>query len=100
MSAFWNFRVIKCEGQGDEETLFQIHEVEYNINGRAVNWSETSVAPFGRTLEELKEDTQRQQSAFEKPVLKVVRKARGYELVDIETGEDAYAQPPAGLTES
>jgi hypothetical protein len=32
-------------------------------------------------------------------VLKVVRKARGYELVDIETGEEAFGEPPAGLTQ-
>ncbi|MDP4984418.1 hypothetical protein [Pseudoalteromonas tunicata] len=99
MSGFWNFRVIKCEGTGTEETLYQIHEVEYNIKGKAVNWSETSVAPYGRSLDELREDTERQRSAFEKPILHLVRKPRGYELVEVETGADAFAEPPAGLTE-
>ena len=51
------------------------------------------------SLEELKADSDRLKTAFEKPVLKVARKERGYELVDVETGEEATAEPPAGLTE-
>lgn len=97
MAGFWNYRVIECEGKGEEPTLFQIHEVEYNVNGRATNWSETGTSPVGTTLEELKADTERLLSAFEKPILKVVRQTRGYELVEVETGELAQAEPPAGL---
>lgn len=99
MSAFWNFRVILCEADGDNEALYQIHEVEYNQKGKAVNWSETSVAPYGKSLDELQEDVSRQQSAFEKPILKLKRKQRGYELVDVATGEDAFSEIPAGLVQ-
>ncbi|ESP94903.1 MULTISPECIES: hypothetical protein [Pseudoalteromonas] len=97
MSGFWNYRVIFCEGKDSESPLYQIHEVEYNINGKVTNWSETGAAPFGHTVEDLQADAERLQSAFEKPVLKVVRKQRGYELVEVETGEEAYAEPPAAL---
>ncbi|PAJ71929.1 hypothetical protein CJF42_24090 [Pseudoalteromonas sp. NBT06-2] len=97
MSAFWNFRVILCEADGDNEALYQIHEVEYNQKGKAINWSETSVAPYGKTLEELQQDVSRQQSAFEKPILKLKRKQRGYELIDVTTGDDAFSEVPVGL---
>lgn len=94
MSGFWNYRVILAEEQG-KEPLYQIHEVEYTANGKVSNWSETGAAPFGRDLDELKADAERLKSAFEKPVLKVVREARGYELVELESGEPASAEPPA-----
>lgn len=99
MAGFWNYRVIFCEATKDEAAQYQIHEVEYNLNGKVTNWSETGAAPFGTSLDELKADSERLKTAFEKPVLKVARKARGYELVDVETGEEATGKPPAGLTE-
>lgn len=98
MAGFWNYRVIFCEATKDEAAQYQIHEVEYNLNGKVTNWSETGAAPFGNTLDALRDDAERLKTAFEKPVLKVVRKERGYELVDVETGEEAFAEPPAGLT--
>ena len=99
MAGFWNYRVIFCEATKDEAAQYQIHEVEYNLNGKVTNWSETGAAPFGTTLDELKDDSERLKTAFDKPVLKVMRKTRGYELVDVETGEEATGEPPAGLTE-
>ena len=50
MSGFWNYRVIFCEATKDEAALYQIHEVEYNLNGKVTNWSETGAAPFGLSL--------------------------------------------------
>ncbi|MDW7547457.1 hypothetical protein [Pseudoalteromonas peptidolytica] len=97
MSGFWNYRVIYCEATKEEAALYQIHEVEYNLNGKVTNWSETGAAPFGRTLEELQADAERLKSAFDKPILKVIRQSRGYTLVEVETGEEATAEPPAGL---
>lgn len=99
MAGFWSYRVIFCEATKDEAAQYQIHEVEYNLNGKVANWSETGAAPFGNTVEELQADADRLKTAFEKPVLKVVRKERGYELVGVATGEEAFAEPPAGLTE-
>ncbi|MEH6395313.1 hypothetical protein [Pseudoalteromonas sp.] len=99
MAGFWNYRVIFCEATKDEAAQYQIHEVEYNLNGKVTNWSETGAAPFGNTLDALQDDAERLKTAFAKPVLKVVRKERGYELVDVATGEEAFAEPPAGLTE-
>ena len=94
MAGFWNYRVIFCEASKTESELYQIHEDEYNLSGKVTNWSETGAAPFGRNIEELIADTERLKSAFEKPVLKVVRKPRGYQLVELETGNEATAEPP------
>ena len=97
MSGFWNYRVIFCEATKDEAALYQIHEDEYNLIGKVTNWSETGAAPFGRTVEELQADTDRLKSAFEKPILKVVRQPRGYTLVEVESGEEATAEVPESL---
>lgn len=94
MSAFWNYRVIECPSE-EEGVLFQIHVVEYNEKGKAVNWSETGEASFGQTIEALEADLARQQSALEKPVLTVKRLARGYELVEVATGEIATSELPS-----
>jgi hypothetical protein len=99
MAGFWNYRVIFCDTTKDEPALYQIHEVEYNLNGKVTNWSETGAAPFGRSIDELQADAERLSSAFDKPVLKVMRKERGYELVEVETGLPASAEPPAGLSD-
>jgi hypothetical protein len=97
MSAFWNYRVIECPSE--EGTLFQVHVVEYNINGKAVNWSETAEGSFGTTLEGLSQDLERQKQALGKPVLTVKRLARGYELVEVESGELASSPVPEALQE-
>lgn len=97
MSGFWNYRVIYCEATKDEAALYQIHEVEYNLNGKVTNWSETGAAPFGRSMEELQADADRLKSAFDKPILKVIRQSRGYTLVEVDSGEEATAEPPAGI---
>ncbi len=89
MAASWNYRVILCPQDKDQPEVLQIHEVEYNEAGKAVNWSETGASPFGGNLEELKDDAERLLTAFDKPVCKVVRKQRGYELVEVDTGDQA-----------
>ncbi|TMO64208.1 hypothetical protein CWC18_06745 [Pseudoalteromonas aurantia] len=99
MAGFWNYRVIFCDTTKGEPALYQIHEVEYNLNGKVSNWSETGAAPFGRSMDELQADAERLKSAFDKPVLKVARKERGYELVEVETGLPASAEPPAALSQ-
>ncbi|AZZ97567.1 hypothetical protein CWB99_14745 [Pseudoalteromonas rubra] len=95
MSAFWNYRVIYCEASKDAPEQYQVHAVEYNENGKAVNWSETGESPYGQSIDDLKADFTRLQTAFDKPVLKVIRKPRGYELVEKDTGDVAHAEPPA-----
>ena len=75
----------------------QVLKWEFNFDDKpddSASWGKSI-----SSLDELKDDAERLKTAFEKPVLKVMRKARGYELVDVNTGEDAYAEPPAGLTE-
>jgi hypothetical protein len=98
MSAFWNYRVIECPS--DEGTLFQVHVVEYNINGKAVNWSETAEGSFGTTVEELSQDIERQKHALDKPILTVKHLQRGYELVEVASGEMATSPVPEQLQES
>ncbi len=95
MSAFWNYRVVECPGEDD--VLYQVHAVEYNENGKPVNWSETGEAAFGSNLDGLADDLKRQQEALEKPVVTVKRMARGYELVEVESGEIAYSPVPESL---
>lgn len=95
MSAFWNYRVIECPS--DEGTLYQVHVVEYNANGKAVNWSETAEGSFGTTPEELAEDIERQKQALEKPILIVKRLQRGYELVETQSGEIATSEVPESI---
>ena len=97
MSAFWNYRVIECPSE--EGTLYQVHVVEYNINGKAVNWSETAEGSFGTSVEGLAQDLERQQQALEKPVLTVKRLPRGYELVEVETGNIASSDVPESIKE-
>ena len=66
MAGFWNYRVIFCEATKDEAAQYQIHEVEYNLNGKVTNWSETGAAPFGNTVEELEADAERLKTELQK----------------------------------
>lgn len=97
MSAFWNYRVVECAGENGEETVYQVHAVEYNINGKAVNWSETGEGAFGTSLETLKADIERQLEALNKPVVTVKRFPKGYELVEVESGEIASSPVPESV---
>ena len=79
----WNHRVMRhatTSHDGSKGEFYQIHEVYYE--GEKVGYTTDSVAPFGETLEELKQDFERQQKAFDKPVL-------DYEEGDGELRNDA-----------
>lgn len=63
----WNYRVVKrkigCE------VLLEIHEVYYDSDGSIESWTENSIIPSGKTIEELKKDFSMQLLAFELPIL-------------------------------
>lgn len=68
----WNFRVIervKDRADGCVDVSYSIHEVYYK-DGAPDMWSVTPQAPYGETLEELREDIERMARAIEKPTLK------------------------------
>lgn len=63
----WNYRIIEDEYEG-----LSIHEVYYDSDGVVTDWSESSVSPFGETMQELNTDFNMMQDAFYEPVLKWV----------------------------
>ncbi len=64
----WNYRVVKCVDDGGLES-FQIHEAYYTVDDKVGAITENGVGPFGETPEELREDLEKMQEAFNKPVL-------------------------------
>ena len=64
----WNHRVVKYT-DGDGTTHFGIHEVYYDSDGRPSMYTESAMAPYGETLEELAQDLERMRGALVKPVL-------------------------------
>lgn len=74
--AHWNHRVIKREttyrrGESDEitEIAFGIVEAYYDDAGKLNGYTEDDIAPYGETLEELRENLQRMLKALDKEVL-------------------------------
>jgi hypothetical protein len=64
----WNYRVVK-HTDSEGITHFGIHEVYYDKDGRPSMYTESAMAPYGETLEELAEDLERMREALIKPVL-------------------------------
>ena len=60
----WNYRLIERDG------LISIHEVYYNESGEPRAWTENPVAPFGETVEDVRECLNMMIQALGKPVLK------------------------------
>ena len=69
LSSKWDYRICsRTTTQG--ETWHGIYEVYYDTDGNPQHCSETEVAPFGDTPEELIEDVKRMAEAAGKPVLR------------------------------
>ncbi len=70
LDSHWNFRVLRKEREnaGVKWVTFCVHEVYYT-DSKPTMCSEDEMAPHGETLDELKEDMERFQQAFTKPVL-------------------------------
>jgi hypothetical protein len=63
----WNYRVVKkCH---KHEVTYGIHEVFYNASDTPLSCTESPVAPWGETLEDLITDIARMRAATEKPTL-------------------------------
>lgn len=64
----WNYRVMRhFDAAGNES--YAVHEVYYTAEGKPSMYSVNGVAPWGETLEELRQEVQRFTVALEKPVL-------------------------------
>ena len=63
VNATWNYRLFK----GDENNL-SIHEVYYH-QGEPSLYTENPVAPFGESVDEIKEDLEKMLLSFNKPIL-------------------------------
>lgn len=63
----WNYRIMKRVIGGVD--AYEIHEVYYRSDGSIKGWTEMSITPTGKDIEELKKDFAQQLLAFESPVL-------------------------------
>lgn len=63
----WNYRIMKRVIGGVD--LYEIHEVYYRSDGSIKGWTEMSITPTGKDIEELKKDFAQQLLAFESSVL-------------------------------
>lgn len=64
----WNHRVVR-QSIGNNEWMYQIHEVYYDDDRRPIMSTTDPVGPFGETLEELVRDLNLFMSALKHPVL-------------------------------
>src|SRR5688500_14874340 len=69
----WNYRVchVRFERAHGFSSYFDIREVHYNREGDPCAASAESQAPFGDTLDELKDDLKWMLEAFEKPTIHI-----------------------------
>lgn len=63
----WNYRVIVH--MQEDDTLFEIYEVYYDINNNPVSYTKNSVGPWGLNSKELKKSLQRMVKCLDKPFL-------------------------------
>lgn len=76
----WNYRVTHYEVDG--ESVYGIREVYYGEHGTVQGWSQSSMAPHGDTLDELREDVDHMRDAFDKPVLRLSPDLNSLEQTD------------------
>ena len=67
--SYWNFRILKYEIEG--ETVYGIHEVQYNVDGKIVGYGEFPTEVFGNDVEQLKFGIDKIKEAFEKEVIEL-----------------------------
>ncbi len=65
----WNYRIVQHRDEL-EETVFGIHEVHYDENGKITSFTEEAVI-VGTDLLELSETLNKIGKAFDKPVLNI-----------------------------
>ena len=63
----WNHRVMKSK-DGDDY-FYQIHEVNYDKEGKVDGYTARGTSPCGNSLQELKEDLERMLNCLNKEVL-------------------------------
>ena len=67
----WNHRVTKATIDG--ETVYEIREVYYDLptTSDGIGWTQDASAPYGETLDELRQDLERMLAALDKPVIDI-----------------------------
>lgn len=77
----WNYRVLRHINEADGRVWFDIHEVYYNFpDAEGLSWTVKSKSPFGKTVEELRDDLKMMLEVLDLPVLE----EKGDELVEVE----------------
>jgi len=74
------------------EPIFEIREVHYSKDDEIQAWTETAIAPYGSSLEELKADTELMVRAFDKPVLDLDELEKKIAAKSSESLEHLYEQ--------
>ena len=68
----WNHRVMR-HNTGTEDEYLAIHEVYYGMDDEdgkgKTGWTQDPVAPYGDTLNELRETLERMLRALDKPIM-------------------------------
>ena len=89
----WNYRVIYLPKTPDDDSFFNndsfvIREVYYNDAGEIEFWAEEDASPIGETFEELCDDFDLMQEAFEKPILMLTEEDGEAKLVALDDEEE------------
>lgn len=89
----WNYRVIYLPKDPNDDSFFNndsfvIREVYYNDAGEIEFWAEEDASPIGETFEELCDNFDLMQEAFEKPILMLTEEDGVGELVALDDEEE------------
>ena len=89
----WNYRVIYLPKTPDDDSFFNndsfvIREVYYNDAGEIEFWAEEDASPIGETFEELCDDFDLMQEAFEKPILMLTEEDGEAKLVALDDEDE------------
>jgi hypothetical protein len=89
----WNYRVIYLPKDPNDDSFFNndsfvIREVYYNDAGEIEFWAEEDALLIGETFEELCDDFDLMQEAFEKPILMLTEEDGVGELVALDDEEE------------
>lgn len=89
----WNYRVIYLPKNPNDDSFFNndsfvIREVYYNDAGEIEFWAEEDASPIGETFEELCDNFDLMQEAFEKPILMLTEEDGVGELVALDDEEE------------
>lgn len=84
MKSYWNYRVVRKQGNPQDEFYYEIHEVYYK-NDKINLWTEKAIVPFGLSVKELQNTLRQMIKDSKAPVLEIIKDKKGKEkLVEIK----------------